>query len=150
MQMMGTITMDSIINQKGQLIDQINNIKVSVGLRVTNSSFLNTVTSFYEITDTIKNDKDIKDKLEVLNQIEFDDDQQEYKKNNLPYFVTSTFKQNRRLSKELESTQLMILDYDHLDDGMNEKRNSLMADPKVLCLFSSPRGGSKVIYRFSE
>ncbi len=148
--MMGTITMDSIINQKGQLTDQINNTKVSVGLDITNSSYLDTVYSFRDITDTIKNDKDIKDKLEVLSKIEIDDEQQEYKKNNLPYFVTSSFKQNRRLNKELESTQLMILDYDHLDDRVIEKRNSLMADPKVLCLFSSPRGGLKVIHRFSE
>ena len=64
MQMMENITMNSITIEKGQLSDQINNIKVSVGLRVTSSSYLDKITSFYEIVDTIKNHTDLKDKLE--------------------------------------------------------------------------------------
>ncbi len=114
--MVEDIRMNSITNTKGQLTDPINNIKVSVGLRVTYSSYLDKITSFFEITDTIKNDTNLRNKLEALRQIEFDDDQQEYKKSNLPYFVTSTFKQNHRLSEMLELTQLVILDYDLVNE----------------------------------
>ena len=126
-------------------------IEVSWGSKVTNSGTLDAIVKLSNVITTIRTNSDLKQKIEKLRTIKEEKNQKKYKQENLPYFVAATFKANRRLRSELISTELMIFDYDDLTEAeVKSKTEVLIKDPNVLCVFLSPRGMLKVIYRLQE
>lgn len=74
-------------------------------------------------------------------------------KTRLPYVVAGSFHPPFRKIENFGSTSLLILDFDHLrqkEIRIEELRNKIISDKKVLMVFKSPSGdGLKVFYRLA-
>lgn len=72
-------------------------------------------------------------------------------KKTLPGVTFCGLFQERQAKKLIKSTGLIILDFDGLDDSLEDARSTFMADPYVYMLFVSPRGnGLKMLIRIPE
>jgi hypothetical protein len=104
-----------------------------------------------QIFDKIRASEILKEHTKVLRTLQSEDEQREYKKNNLPYFNLGEFRDNHRLDTKLIASSFFIFDYDHLDDKLGELKSRFRADASVFAYFISPRGnGLKVIYRLDN
>ena len=113
---------------------------------VTYTKFMKKIT-LEEIIERIKKPDFLKEHTDKLRATQGDAEQQQYKKNNFPYFILGTFKDGHRLKKNLISSSFFIFDYDHLDEKLPEIKKKLSEDKTVFAYFVSPRGnGLKVIY----
>ena len=107
--------------------------------------------SLHEILTEIKSSEHLRHIIEHLRSVQSEDEQQEYKSNNLPYFVLGTFNNSHRKNINLKSSSFLVFDYDHLDDKLDSMKSSLKQDESVYAYFVSPRGnGLKVIYKLEE
>ncbi len=135
------------------MLHQVENplqINCSIGYRVYKPENL-IIRSTETIFETIKCSPEILEQQNKLRKIENDEKQQEYKKQNFPYFNLGTFRGNYRNNENIISTKFLLFDYDHVGDTMNEVKNKLKADKSVFAFFVSPRGeGLKVIYRLEK
>lgn len=114
------------------------------------ASGLKTVT-LEEIFDKIQTSDFLKTRIDNLRVLQTEEEQKDYKANNLPYFNLGTFKNNHRKNINLLSTSFFLYDYDHLDNRLESIKSNLRSDPKVFAYFVSPRGnGLKVIYRLDK
>lgn len=116
-----------------------------------------------ELVEYIKTDKQLKDKVEALRAkklktLPTDEEElkaysakiKKLKAGTIPYFNMGTFKDNIRNAQNLESTQFLIFDCDHLEDAKAFKAK-LTKDPTVFMAFISPSGdGVKVIIKFAD
>jgi len=140
--------MNSTTTTKAQ--NEILKYKAVYNNKVTYTRYLKNVT-LGEIIDRIKRPDFLKEHTDKLRTLQNDAEQQEYKKNNFPYFILGSFKENHRLKKNLISSSFFVFDYDHLDEKLPEMKKQLSDDPTVLSYFVSPRGnGLKVIYRLES
>ncbi|MCP5064060.1 MAG: hypothetical protein GY936_16585 [Ignavibacteriae bacterium] len=86
---------------------------ISVGSEITRSSQMS-IHTLEDAIDTIKNDKDLAEKVNKLREITNADLKRDYKAKHLPYFNLGTFTDNIRKDKNLVSTNFMIIDVDKI------------------------------------
>jgi len=114
---------------------------------ITNTKTCEVVT-LGKVVETIRSDKDIKEKIELIRSLPEGSDKQQAEKNKLPYVCFSgTFK--KRESKGLIAhSGLICMDIDHLDNGeIKEKQELIRQYYEPALIFISPRGsGLKVIF----
>src|ERR1051326_649801 len=73
------------------------------------------------------------------------------KKTLLPMFNMGRFSDNTRSDEHLQSTEYIIIDFDHLDTKLLEIKQQLMNDDRVYCTFISPSGdGLKIICKLDR
>jgi len=135
-------------NNKEQI--ELERIPVSIQDNVFNAKNLRTV-SLYNVFNEIRTSDEISKLTEKLRAIQDEKEQQEFKKNNLPYFIIATFKDSHRKKEKLISSSCFVFDYDHLDENLEVMKAKLKDDPSVFAFFVSPRGnGLKVIYKLKN
>ena len=129
-------------NDKKEILRSIDASEASV---ITNT--LLHPTTIYDVLEKIRTGEGVAEQISELRQISDQESRQAFKKNHLPYFVAGKFNGSRKNSS-LISTELMIIDFDHLLDAVPDKKQFLQNDPSVCAIFLSPSGdGVKVVYR---
>ena len=132
-------------NDKKEILRSIDASEASV---ITNT--LLHPTTIYDVLEKIRTGEGVAEQISELRQISDQESRQAFKKNHLPYFVAGKFNGSRKNSS-LISTELMIIDFDHLLDAVPYKKQFLQNDPSVFAIFLSPSGdGLKVLYRFNK
>jgi hypothetical protein len=108
-------------------------------------------TTIEDIFNITRTSELLKKKTDILRTIQDEDEQKEYKKQNLPYFNLGTFTNNHRKNANLKSSSFFLFDYDYLDDKLDSLKTRLKNDASVFAYFVSPRGnGLKVIYKLED
>jgi hypothetical protein len=124
--------------------------QASVQTKVYYAKDLRTV-SLNEVFNEIKTSEGLNKLTEQLRAIQDEKEQQEFKKNNLPYFIIATFNDSHRKKEKLISSSFFVFDYDHLDEKLESMKSKLKEDSSVFAFFVSPRGnGLKVIYKLKN
>lgn len=140
--------MDSITSDKDN--NELKEIQVSRQDKVFLTQNLQTVT-LENIFQELKTSTKLEQLIAKLRSIPEEDIQQEFKRDNLPYFNLGLFNKAHRKDVNLASTSFFIFDFDHLDDKLNDMMSNLKEDDSVFAFFVSPRGnGLKVIYRLDK
>lgn len=106
---------------------------------------------FNEICSRIKNGS-VKSTIDKLRSITDTESQRDYKKNSLPWFSFSLFDSSHsRRNDTFKQTQYLVYDIDIFDKSIiNQVREKLEKDPRVFCIFESPRGGIKFALKFNN
>ncbi|NUN68397.1 MAG: primase C-terminal domain-containing protein, partial [Bacteroidetes bacterium] len=126
-------------------------ITAFIGKRIKESGHPMRPIPLMEVIRLIQTSKEIKHNIETLRTIPDNEQQQGFKKDNLPYFTLGEFSENKLLKSNFIRTKYLILDYDHLGEQLSYTRTVLRADPFVFSLFTSPRAdGVKVIIELQE
>jgi len=140
--------MNLVTNNKEQ--NELLKIQASIQTKVFYAKNLQTV-SLHEVFNEIKTSDELNKLTVQLRAIQNEEEQREFKKNNLPYFVIATFNDAYRKNINLKSSSFLVYDYDHLDEKLEEMKAQLKNDMKVFAFFVSPRGnGLKVIYKLKN
>jgi hypothetical protein len=125
------------------------NINISSGSIVTSNKVDETTIS--NIFEKIKNDNTIKANVEKIRQLATDPERRDAKVKLLPYFVGATFTDGIRKNENLVTTEMMILDFDHVGEKYDSLNLSVRQDPETFFAFCSPSGdGIKVGYLFEQ
>ena len=109
--------------------------------------------SLADLIETIRSDQSLKEKIEAIRSIEYKDKKKEkeergeLKKSTLPYFTFGEFRKNRAKNENLIRIKYLVWDPDEID-GLEGKRNEIIADPNTFVCFASPGGnGLKVVWK---
>jgi hypothetical protein len=129
---------------------EYDNVKVLYGNKVFHTESFKT-TNLNEVLNSIASDQELQKLIEKVRSVKSTKERQEYKKNNLPFFVIGEFKDNIRQKVKFIRTQYAIFDYDHLSDNYETHWNSIISNTNVFAAFRSPSGdGIKVVYKFDK
>ncbi|WP_346286978.1 BT4734/BF3469 family protein [Zoogloea sp.] len=107
-------------------------------------------TTFESILQTIRTSSDLRQKVQTLRSIQDAEEQQTFKKKELPYFTIGEFRNNHLSNDNFKRTKYILLDYDHLGASLTSSKQLLIQDPYVQACFDSPRDGIKVNVELSE
>lgn len=137
------------MNLKTNYEEVCKNIKVLYGDKIYEPhNFSNT--TLYDVLEKIKTSEQQKRITDTLRNIP-QDKRQEFKKNNLPFFVIGEFQENLRDIPSFITTQYAVFDYDHVGESLNDLWEKIISDDTVFAAFHSPSGdGIKVIYKFDK
>ena len=105
------VTDNDSVENESELLD---NIKISYAHRVNQTKFQ--IKSLAEIISLIKTSQQLKQAVEIIRNEKDSEKRRVLKNNSLPYINFGVFKGNKRLNVNLESTEFILLDYDHLGD----------------------------------
>ena len=140
------VTDNDSVDNESELLD---NIKISYAPQIYETEFQ--IKSLSEIISLIKTSQQLKQAVEQIRNEKNSEKRKVLKKNKLPYLNFGVFKKNQRLNINLESTEFILLDYDHLGDELLTSKEKLKNDKSVFMFFVSPSGdGLKVVYRLNE
>jgi hypothetical protein len=135
---------------KGKNNNEILNSQAVYNTKVFEAENLKS-TTIEDIFNITRTSELLKNQTDILRSIQDEDEQKEYKKQNLPYFNLGTFNNNHRKNANLKSSSFFLFDYDDLDDKLDSLKARLNNDDSVFAYFVSPRGnGLKVIYRLEN
>jgi hypothetical protein len=129
-------------------VNELDNITVSYSHN-THNSYL-TQTTLGNIFDRIKRDTELERIIDAIRSESDKDERRKLKEENLPYFVLGTFRNNRRKSDNLISTQFISIDFDNLNGNADDLDKKLRADDNVFTFFKSPSDNRKVIYKLDK
>lgn len=107
--------------------------------------------SFQEVVGLIRSEF-LRDKLKRLNKVkQIDKKAFSVLKSSLPYFISSTFKDNLRSSSAFVSVNHLVLDIDNYQLNLDDLKAKLSQDLRVKMAFISPSGnGLKVVCSLNE
>lgn len=130
----------------------MNKLKVSFGYKIATDIEVE-VTEIQDVFELIKNNEGLKNAVNLIRAIPEEDvyGRKEKKRQILPYFSPSIFKNNQRSGENFDSSRIIILDYDKLGKSIDEVRTKVNQDPDTYFSFDSPSGsGLKVGYLLEE
>lgn len=124
-------------------------MKISYGSKITSTSLAQR--DFKGVLERIKSSQALKSIIETLRTLP-ENDRQEFKKIELPYFIIAEFNDNQRAKNKLKKSFGLVLDCDHLESNeLQTLKQRLKEDCAIACYFTSPGGnGLKIITLFDE
>lgn len=129
---------------------------LNIGKCITKQDDILVKTPIENIYHLIKNpNPELESKIRQLNIIRgLDPKRYSFLKKELPYIVCGTFNPPYRRTENFGYTQYFIVDIDHITSKgliINDIKNSLKLDPRVMLIFTSPsKDGLKILFKFKE
>ena len=111
--------------------DQLDSIIVSYGDRVTKPI---THQKLSWIVEQIRGSESLRDHITTIRSLSSAVERSERKKSLLPHFLFASFRDNKRLNECFERTRFVIIDIDHIGEGLSTTKQKMISDEDIFIL----------------